>query len=337
MLTRINSTAVWSTLRIPQLVNEIPPMFVAEHLRAAATVLYSGEPLTTQRLVGAVEPKLRPLGYRRHSLADECFGADTSSICSIADAISTLVDVGDFIRVAGGAYYPADSRCVRLTSDVVLIASGLPTVVLSQKRLKVTVPALTRITNETPSHIPEQSLSSWLGIRSLDYGRFANEKFCHPRSPYNSSAQDWMFYDAGIGLWRDVRESPVSKLVTVCRFKPDGISNFQYGIADLRKEFSTVSCVAFFEIGAVDARRVICGLHIDSGTRRDLVFKKRNDWWVTNITHYALPELLKVLRAISADAESKPDKRTEFWISERLESSLDGIISVFGRKPVFRS
>src|SRR3954470_2380798 len=103
MLTHINSSAVWTTLRTPALVSEIPPLFVAEHLRAAATLHYSGEPLTTQRLVATVEPKLRPLGYRRHSLADECFGTASPGISSIADAIGTLVEIGDFVRVDGGS------------------------------------------------------------------------------------------------------------------------------------------------------------------------------------------------------------------------------------------
>lgn len=336
MLTLLNPTAVWATLRIPALVSEIPPIFVAEHLRAVASGLYAGEPLTVQRLVAMVEPKLRPIGYRPQNIADECFGAESAGTSSIADIIADLAEIGDFVRASGGACWPAETRFVRLAPQLTLIASALPTGIFSQQRVNPTIPALTRLISTPPANVPEQSLSSWLGVKSADYGRFADRKINAYRPHHNGSAQGWTFYDTVAGVWRDVRESSTNKLVALCRFRPDGIPYFQYGIGELRKSHSSVSCTSLLEINTVDARRVICGLHINAGTKKKLTFKKHENWYVTNIAHYDVPELSKVLRAISADAECKADKRTDFWVSEKLETSLEIILAHFGRTPVFR-
>ena len=82
-----------ANINVYSLASEIPPMLIAEYLRAAATMRYTGDPISVHQLIADVEPRLQPLGYKRNGFADECFDKSLGGGTSVADVLKLLSEI----------------------------------------------------------------------------------------------------------------------------------------------------------------------------------------------------------------------------------------------------
>jgi hypothetical protein len=340
MLTRISYCNFCRDLGFRESGDDIPSPLIAEYLRAATMYLYEKEPLSTQRLAGAVEARLQPLGYARSRAADEYFEEPDNDSFSPAAVLNLLTELGDLVRIPGGGHYPADSRFVQLDPTLFLVLSALPTSLLrKQTGIGTFFPALARLTSERPEKLPEQSLISWLRVPTLDLKQFASEKMARKGTPFNLSAHEWQIYDSSQARrnWIAARDSSATRGVFLCRFHPDGVTTFQRGVGHIKRSGDQVDCTHFSELSFGDAGRVAHGLHLLSGTFQNLPCRADSKWIELNVSTFESAEILRFLTALSADIQSIPNKRLKFWFSITLRSSLTHFLQRFGINLVFRS
>lgn len=331
MLTTTDFVSVCSGIGVQAISEEIPSMLLAEYFRAAATSLYSNEPISSQRLIALIESRLRPLGYTRNRFADECFGADETASKPLT-VLNTLRDIGDFVRVDNGGYYPAESRFVRIDSSLYLIASALPTATLKLRiHEPIILTAIGRLALAPPRTLSEQSIESWLQTPTLNFADYASERMRYRGSPMNALANGWQVYDASrkAKCWISVRER-ASHATHLCRFQPEGVAIFQYGIAALSSAKEDVVCKRFVPLNFTDQIRVKYGLHIISGVSRPWFCRVRQPWIQMTVSDYEGTEIIRLLKSISVEFQSITQKRTTFWVSMTLHKFLANFLTRFG-------
>lgn len=340
MLTALSFSDFCHDLGLHESDAELPIPLIAEYIRASTVQLYQGEPLSTQRLTGDVEIRLRPLGYTKSAAADEYFGETDTEACSLVSVLHLLAEIGDLVRLSGAGHYPAESRFVQLDEELFLVASALPTTALSkQAGVNFPFPSLARLTSERPQQVPEQTLLSWLRTETLDFKQFASEKMAKEGAPFQINAQEWQVYDSfrARGNWRTPRECSVTRGIFLCRFQPLGVMTFQRGIGHIKRNGDKIVCTHFSELSFEDAGRVAHGLHLLSGTFQNLVCRADSEWIEVNISTYESTEILTFLIALSAGVRSLPNKRKKLWFSTKLQRPLTRFLERFGINLICRS
>lgn len=318
---------------------------LAEYFRAAASALFdevpaaaggSPAPLSGRVVRIDVIDRLTPLYSFGTTAGDALFGDSDPALDVSAPQVravfDALVDVGDFIDVGHGRFYPSRTRLVALAPGAWVLVSGAPADILGLKHELWRRCSFSRVVAQLPE-LPyvAQSLSNWLGLPASDYVRFAFVQLALPLEPRRQSTTGWQVarIESARTSWVDPETLTDFTQPVVARCRPDEQQPWQRYIARLHRSADGVECVAAREVTYADFSRILHGQKVARGFTPRLRLVEADKGCRIYCDPYFLSEVQRLLLALSFDF-SESEGTTEYYIAAALRPVLRQALAGLG-------
>lgn len=319
---------------------------LADTLRASASALFDGfvpdaadtdaPPISGRRIRLNTADRLRPIFSIGHAglgefALDSEHGDDVSSP-ELRVAFDALIEVGDFIDAGGGRIFPSRTRVVRLAESTWGILSGNPTPDLAFGSGALFGRSFMRVTSTPPPAVAlEQSLASWLGLRTLDYTDYAQDQMRRPLMSQREDATSWLVARVAgpTTEWIEANKWSDFAQPLLVRRRRDKNSPWERFVARLKPAVGGVECVEARQISFVDCGRILHGRKASLGFGRSVRATPTPLGLTVTCDSYELPELRRVLLALSYDWFERED-RLSFAVTADLQRELAALLSGMG-------
>lgn len=318
---------------------------LAEFLRASASILFddttpglggSPSPLSGRAVRVAVIERLLPI-FSFGTIAEEAlFDASDGEIDVTAPqlraAFDALVEIGDFIDVGQGRFYPSRTRAVPLASNAWILVSGSPSDQIGLAGTDWRRRSLGRVIFKLPDHpVIHQSLNSWLGLHALNYLRFSQIQLAQPLDPQRESTVGWKIAcsESARTEWITPEQLTEFNDPVVARRRTDEQQPWQRFIARLHRGPNGVECIAARTISYADCSRILHGQKIARGFCPRLRLTQAGGECHVSCDTYFLSEVRQLLLAFSFDAYEQ-DERIQYRFVSSLRPTLSNALAVLG-------
>lgn len=320
---------------------------LAEFLRASATSLFDtvgespgGAPLALSgRAVRLdVTERLSPLFSFGSTAGDALFEAGDDEVDVTAPQLrvvfDALLEVGDFIEMGRGRFYPSRTRAVGLGEGTWIIVAGAPARHLGLADAPWSRRSFSRVTAQLPNQpIVIQSLHTWLGLEAPDYVRFAEAQLGLPLQPLRQGVAGWKIasLESARTDWIDPSDVDDFTQPLIARFRSDEQQSWQRFVARLRRSPDGVECVAARPLGYRDCSRILHGQKMLRGFTPRLRSVQSDTDFRVYCDSYFLAEVQRLLVALSYDF-SQTDNVTEYRFALPMRQPLERALTGLGVK-----
>ena len=303
----------------------IPAAVMADYARAAMFSLCDGPPVTTQKLTGSIEERLSPIVRFRSRTIDAFFTDEDADEepSPIRQAVDDLVEIGDFVSIGNGYYYPAPSRIVILDSKLAFVIGGAPARYLGALfDVDVTCTTFARLAVfPLPAGVPRQSLESWLGAPTVELKQWTQAQLHAPLEHTTIAADEWEVATFRDGPpWTKAAQLGDLRPTYICREYRETASGSRKFLARFERMDGIFTAIAVRPISNVDCRRLIHGQKLLLGISCRVFAVERGDFFSIRLNRYSLPEVLTLLKALCYDWMLLENGQLEFRIPAALHN-----------------
>lgn len=309
----------------------IPAASLAEQVRVACFSVSEGRATTNQKISAKVEERIAPIvRFPASSFQSFVAGEEAMEASPVRDVIDCLLDVGDFVAVGQGYVYPTAPRIVSLGGEYDLLISGGPSFAL-RNRIAAGGPIclIRAIPTGGATGLPAQSLANWLGAPSLELEAWTREQFQQVLPKIVTDASHWKVaaLDRGEWSWQPADAMPHTNGVVLCQEPKEPGPGNRWLLARLRKGPSGVSTTEALELPKGTGHRLLHGLHLQAEQFRRVVIKVESQHFSLRMSRFALPEVLRFLRAVSFDILEEANNRLHFTIAREFHRTVEQLLS----------
>ncbi len=309
----------------------IPTSSLAEQVRVACFSVSEGRVATIQKIAAKVEERIAPIvRFPASSFQSFVSGEEASEASPVRDIIDCLLDVGDFVAVGQGYIYPTAPRIVSLGGEYDLLISGGPSFALRDRITEGGPICLTRaIPASGAAGLPAQSLPNWLGAPSLELDAWTREQFQQFLPKIVTDATHWKVavLDHGEWSWQPAEAMSHTSGVMLCQEPKEPRPGYRWLLARLRTGPSGVSTTEALELPRGAGYRLLHGLHLQAEQFRRVGIKVESQHFSLRMSRFALPEVLRFLRAVSFDILEEANNRLHFTIAREFHRTAEQLLS----------